>query len=61
MIGGAGVRGYEAADYSCEASACEGQELGELKPPPPPPPPSYVALVSSKLVTVCEENQNLPK
>ena len=27
---GAGVRGYEAADYLCEASACEGQELGGL-------------------------------
>ena len=24
-------------------------------------PPRYIALVSSKLVTVCEENQNLPK
>ena len=31
--GGAGVRGYEAANYLCEASACEGRELGELKPP----------------------------
>ena len=26
--GGAGVRGSKAADYSCEASACEGQKLG---------------------------------
>ena len=25
---GAGVRGYEVADYPCEASMCEGQELG---------------------------------
>ena len=25
---GAGVRGCEAADYLCEASVCEGQELG---------------------------------
>ena len=24
---GAGVRGFEAADYSCEASACDGQKL----------------------------------
>ena len=31
--GGAGVRGSEAADYSCEVSACEGQKLGGLKPP----------------------------
>ena len=33
---GAGVRGYKAADYPCEESACEGQELGGgggLKPP----------------------------
>ena len=29
MIGGAGVGGYEAADYPCEASTCEGQELGD--------------------------------
>ena len=28
MGGGAGMRGCEAADYSCEASACKGQELG---------------------------------
>ena len=28
MIGGAGAKGCEAADYLCEASACEGQELG---------------------------------
>ena len=27
-IGGAGMRGYEAADYPREASACEGQKLG---------------------------------
>ena len=33
MIGGAGMRDCEAADYSCEASACESQELGGLKPP----------------------------
>ena len=26
--GGAGARGCEAGDYPCEASACEGQELG---------------------------------
>ena len=26
---GAGVRGYEAANYPREASACEGQKLGE--------------------------------
>ena len=26
--GGAGMRGCEAANYSCEASACKGQELG---------------------------------
>ena len=25
---GAGVRGCKAADYLCEAYACEGQELG---------------------------------
>ena len=32
--GGAGAKGCEAADYLCEASACEGQELGGgLKPP----------------------------
>ena len=29
---GAGVRGYEAAYYLSEVSACEGQELGGLKP-----------------------------
>ena len=28
MIGGAGVRGYEAADYLRKVSACEGQKLG---------------------------------
>ena len=28
MIGGAGARGSEAADYPREASACEGQESG---------------------------------
>ena len=33
MIGGAGMRDCEAADYSREASACESQELGGLKPP----------------------------
>ena len=33
MIEGAGMRGCEAADYPHEASACEGQELGGLKPP----------------------------
>ena len=27
MIGGAGTRGCEAADYLHEASACEGQKL----------------------------------
>ena len=27
-IGEAGVKGCEAADYPCEASACEGQKLG---------------------------------
>ena len=26
--GGAGMRGYEAADYPREASMCEGQKLG---------------------------------
>ena len=26
--GGAGMRGYEAADYPRKASTCEGQELG---------------------------------
>ena len=26
---GAGVRGYEAANYPSKASACEGQKLGE--------------------------------
>ena len=33
-IGGAGVRGFEAADYPCEASACDGQKLeaGGLAP-----------------------------
>ena len=31
--GGAGVRGCEAPDYPREASACEGQKLGGLKPP----------------------------
>ena len=31
--GGAGVRGCKAANYLCKASACEGQELGVLKPP----------------------------
>ena len=25
MIGGAGAKGCEAADYLCEASVCEGQ------------------------------------
>ena len=30
MIGGAGMRGCEAAEYPHEASAHEGQELGEL-------------------------------
>ena len=44
MIGRAGVRGYEAAYYLCEASACEGRELGGLKPLQPPPPPSSAAL-----------------
>ena len=34
MIGGAGARGSEAADYPREASACEGQESGGLAPPP---------------------------
>ena len=33
MIRGAGVRGWEAADYPRKVSACEGQELGGLKPP----------------------------
>ena len=33
--GGAGVRACEAADYLREASACEGQKLGGLKPPSP--------------------------
>ena len=28
MIGGAGVRGCEEADYPCEASTCDGQKLG---------------------------------
>ena len=28
MIGGAGVRGCEAADYLRETSACEGQNWG---------------------------------
>ena len=50
--GGAGVRGCKVADYLHEASACEGQELGGLKPPQPipppppapPPPPSSAAL-----------------
>jgi len=28
MIGGASVRGCEAADYLGEVSTCEGQELG---------------------------------
>ena len=32
-IGGAGVRGCEAADYLRETSACKGQKLGGLKPP----------------------------
>jgi len=36
MIGGAGVRGYEAAYYPHEESACEGRELGGLKPLQPP-------------------------
>ena len=36
--GGAGARGCKADDYLCEASACEGQELGGLSPPTPPPP-----------------------
>ena len=31
--GGAGIRGCEAAYYLHEASACEGRELGGLKPP----------------------------
>ena len=30
---GAGARGSEAANYPHEASACEGQKLGGLKPP----------------------------
>lgn len=33
MIGGAAVRGCEAADYPGKVSAYEGQELGGLKPP----------------------------
>ena len=33
MIGGAGARGCEAADYPRKASACEGQELGGSKAP----------------------------
>ena len=33
MIGGAAVRGCEAADYPAEVSAYEGQELEGLKPP----------------------------
>jgi len=41
MIGGAGARGSEAADYPREASACEGQESGGLAPPPVPPPLHY--------------------
>ena len=33
MIGGAGVRGCEAADYLRETSTCKGQKLGGLKSP----------------------------
>ena len=34
---GAGVRGCKAADYPGEASVCEGQKWGGLKPPVLPP------------------------
>ena len=47
-LGGAGVRGYEAADYLHEAFACKSQELGPLAPPPPPP--GSAALVGTKMV-----------
>ena len=30
---GPGARGSEPADYPHEASVCEGQKLGGLKPP----------------------------
>ena len=33
-LGGAGVRGCEAADYPREASMCEGQNLGVGLSPP---------------------------
>ena len=33
LIGSAGVRDCEAANYPHKTSTCEGQELGELKPP----------------------------
>ena len=45
MIGQAGVRGYEAANYSCEASAWEGRELGGVKAPPVPPGSTALAWV----------------
>lgn len=35
IVGGAGVRGYKAANYSREASTCEGQEFGAHQPSPP--------------------------
>ena len=52
MIGGAGVRGYEAARYPGEGYVCEGQKLGgggggakaPLPPYPSPPPTGFAAL-----------------
>ena len=62
MIGGAGVRGCEAADYLRETSACKGQKLGGAKAPlaplaPPVPPPLPVAMLNTavtKLIWVVD-------
>ena len=53
MIGGAGVRGCEAADYLCKASTCKGQELEEgAKAPLAPSPTPLLPPLSSIKVTV---------
>ena len=53
QLGGGGqrgrVRGCKAADYLHDVSACEGQELGGLKPPVPLPLQKSVKVCQSRL------------